>query len=96
MIVLGVIVGAILWMRLRGRCGGKQNKVERFLNTFNGRLSLDDQYYYDKLFDDVFYYPNTDPFGKDMVTGWEKCRTENKTGHCVEFGLTGATYSFSY
>lgn len=74
----------------------KQNKVERFLNTFNGRLDIDSQYRFDKLLEDVPYYMNDDPFSKDMVTGWEKCRTENKTGHCLEFGLSGHTFFFPY
>jgi hypothetical protein len=69
--------------------------TEGFLNTFNGRLALDDQYFYDTLFDNTFYYENDDPFSKDMVTGWEKCKTENTAGNCVEFGLTGYTYAFA-
>ena len=36
----------------------KREKVVEGLNTFNGRLSIDSQYHYDKLFDDVSYYPN--------------------------------------
>lgn len=65
------------------------NKLETF-NTFVGRLAIDDQYFYDKLFDDVYYYPNEN----DWITGWSKCKTECP-GHCVEFGITGNAYCFA-
>jgi len=61
------------------------------LQTFAGRLAIDDQYFYDQLFDDVYYYPNEG----DGTTGWYRCKTECP-GHCVEFGLTGASYCFPY
>jgi len=66
-------------------------KVEGYLNTFNGRMVIDDQYFYDQLFDDVFYYPNE----PDGTTGWIRCKTEC-TGKCVEFGVTGNSYCFPY
>lgn len=71
------------------------------LNTFNGRMAIDDQYFYDKLFDDVVYYPNKyekdydtgEEIGKLLETGWIRCLSECK-GNCVEYGLTGHTYCF--
>ena len=71
------------------------------LNTFNGRMSVDSQYFYDKLFDDVLYYPNRydkdyetgEEIGKLIRTGWDECR-EKCPGHCVEFGPTGRSYCF--
>jgi len=73
------------------------------LNTFNGRMAIDDQYFYDKLFDDVIYYPNEydkdykrgEEIGKLLQTGWVKCKTECP-GHCVEYGVHGAAYCFPY
>jgi hypothetical protein len=70
-----------------------------FNSSFNGRMAVDDQYFYDKLFDDVVYYPNE--YGKDLdlgellSTGWERCKMECP-GHCVEYGIGGATSCFSY
>jgi hypothetical protein len=76
-------------------------KIIEGLNTFNGRMAIDDQYFYDKLFDDVVYYPNEydqdyktrEEIGKLVSTGWIRCK-EECTGHCVEFGLSGASYCF--
>lgn len=73
------------------------------LNTFNGRMAIDDQYFYDKLFDDVYYYPNDyeknyergEEIGKLVKTGWTKCK-EECPGHCVEFGVSGRSYCFPY
>ena len=64
-------------------------------------MAIDDQYFYDKLFDDVVYYPNEydqdyktrEEIGKLVSTGWIRCK-EECTGHCVEFGLSGASYCF--
>jgi len=61
------------------------------LKTFNGRLSVDDQYFYDKVFDDVTYYPNE----KNGLTGWYKCK-EECPGNCIEYGITGHSYCFPY
>jgi hypothetical protein len=70
-----------------------------FNSTFNGRMAIDDQYFYDKLFDDVVYYPNqyeNDYNLNDInMIGWEKCKMEC-TGHCVEYGITGNAYCFPY
>ena len=79
------------------------NDVEGYLNTFNGRMAIDDQYFYDKLFDDVFYYPNEyetnyergEEIGKLVKTGWVRCK-EECPGHCVEYGVSGHSYCFSY
>lgn len=73
------------------------------LNTFNGRMAIDDQYFYDKLFDDVVYYPNQydkdyktgEEIGKLINTGWIRCNTEC-SGHCVEYGVHGHSYCFPY
>lgn len=68
------------------------------LNTFTGRLAIDDQYFYDQLFDDVFYYPNEpDKETSRWIssTGWIKCKMECP-GHCVEYGPTGNAYCFPY
>ena len=69
-----------------------------FNSTFNGRMAIQDMYFYDKLFDDVVYYPNqyeNDSNINDMITtGWIKCKQECN-GHCVEYGPTGNTYCFS-
>ena len=77
-------------------------KIVEGLNTFNGRMSVDDQYFYDKLFDDVIYYPNKydkdyetgEEIGKLIQTGWQECR-EKCLGHCVEYGVHGASYCFN-
>lgn len=69
-----------------------------FNSTFNGRMAIDDQYFYDKLFDDVVYYPNeyaTDyNLGDLLATGWQKCKMECK-GHCVEYNISGNSYCFN-
>ena len=67
------------------------NLIIEGLDTFTGRMAIDDQYYYDKLFDDVYYYPNEE----DGTTGWAKCKSEC-SGHCVEFGVHGVSYCFPY
>lgn len=67
--------------------------------TFNGRMATDDQYFYDKLFDDVTYYPNE--YQNDynlndvLTTGWEKCKQECP-GNCVEYYVSGNAYCFPY
>jgi len=74
-------------------------KVVEGLNTFNGRMAIDDQYQYDKLFDDVTYYKNE--FTEDeqlsdiSVTGWIRCKQECP-GHCVEYGQTSNAWCFPY
>nr|QBK88563.1 MAG: hypothetical protein LCMiAC01_02400 [Mimivirus LCMiAC01] len=79
----------------------KQPNVIEGLNTFNGRMAVDDQYYFDKLFDNVIYYHNTynedyssgEDIGKLVKTGWQECR-EKCPGHCVEFGVSSHTHCF--
>ena len=81
----------------------KSRPVIEGLNTFNGRMAIDDQYFYDKLFDDVYYYPNDyeknyereEEIGKLIKTGWIKCK-EECPGYCMEFGVTGHSYCFPY
>jgi hypothetical protein len=78
------------------------NDIVEGLNTFNGRMAIDDQYFYDKLFDDVAYYPNEyeknndsgEEIGKLLKTGWMRCK-EECPGNCVEYGVHGASYCFS-
>lgn len=69
-----------------------------FDSTFNGRMAIDDQYFSDKLFDNVVYYPNTyeedSELNNVVNTGWVKCKQECD-GTCLEYGITGNTYCFS-
>jgi hypothetical protein len=81
----------------------RKAKIIEGLNTFNGKMAIDDQYFYDKIFDDVTYYPNEyaknydtgEEIGKLLITGWVKCR-KNCKGNCIEYGLSGDTYCFPY
>lgn len=61
-----------------------------FSSTFNGRMAIDDQYFYDKLFDNTVYYPNKyaedDNLNDVVKTGWLDC-LENCKGHCIEYGV---------
>lgn len=85
--------------------GAKPGSTEKklytgtFTGTFNGRMAIDDQYFYDKLFDDVVYYPNEYEGDYNLndvkVTGWEKCKQECP-GHCVEYNISGNSYCFNY
>lgn len=72
-------------------------KFSGTFTTFNGRMAIDDQYFYDKLFDDVAYYDNT--YDRDtgalISTGWDTCVTKC-SGHCVEYGVVGSSYCFPY
>lgn len=83
LIILLVIIAIIYFKYFNKRIEG--------LQTFAGRLAIDDQYFYDKLFDDVYYYPNEG----DGTTGWQRCKTEC-AGHCVEYGVHGVSYCFPY
>lgn len=79
------------------------NTTVEHLNTFNGRMAVDTQYYYDKLLDNVTYFPNqynqaydtAEEIGELVETGLAKCRS-TCTGNCVEFGVTSAAYCFPY
>jgi hypothetical protein len=63
------------------------------LNTFNGRQAIQKDYFYDTLFDDVYYYPNDeDPNGQ---LGMSKCLSEC-AGNCVEYGNSSNGYCFPY
>lgn len=71
------------------------------LYTFNGRMSIDDQYFYDKLFNNVTYYPNkyidNYELGPLTETGINKCLSDcniMKDCNCVEYGITGNAYAF--
>ena len=67
-------------------------------STFNGRMAIDDQYFYDKLFDNVTYYPNkydkNYELGDVIANGWELCK-QDCPGNCVEYGQTGNSYCFT-
>jgi hypothetical protein len=65
--------------------------------NFNGKQAIDDQYFYDKVFDNVTYYDNDYDYdtGDLIKTGWEKCTTAC-SGNCVEYGVFGASYCFPY
>lgn len=78
----------------------KNSGVKPFKGTFtnfNGRMAIDDQYFMDKLFDDVTYYDNDYNYdtGDLIKTGWDKCKTQC-TGNCVEYFLSGNSYCFPY
>ncbi len=68
-----------------------------FNSSFNGRMAIDDQYFYDKLFDDVVYYENQyeDNYSlNDIIsTGMEMCEKKCR-GTCVEYGVHGVAYCF--
>ncbi len=68
-----------------------------FNSSFNGRMAIDDQYFYNKIFDNVAYFDNKYDYdsGDLITTGWETCKMQC-TGNCVEYGLSGATYCFPY
>lgn len=67
-----------------------------FNSTFDGRSAIDDQYFYDKLFNDVAYYPNIyDDNDRLIETGWLNCMKECP-GNCIEYGMTANTYCFPY
>jgi hypothetical protein len=97
-IIFFLILGTIVYKSY------SKNQTIEGLNTFNGRMAIDDQYFYDKLFDDVYYYPNEyesnyergEEIGKLIKTGWVRCKEECKHGHCVEYGPTGRSYCFPY
>lgn len=78
----------------------KQAFKGTFDGAFNGKMSISDQYFYDKLFDNVVYYPNEYVKDESMadltLTGWDKCLQENgSNGNCIEFGVTGNAYFFA-
>ena len=71
------------------------------LYTFNGRMANDDQWFYDKLFDDVYYFPNRfeqpyktgEEIGRLIETGYDHC-CRTCPGSCVEYGVMGDAYCF--
>lgn len=81
-----LIVSSLLYLMI-----SQKNDLVEGLNTFVGRMAVDDQYFYDKTFDDVFYYPN-EPSG---ITGWDRCCKECPY-RCVEYGVTGNASCFPY
>lgn len=95
LVIVGIVCILILFVPYKFFNKNEDTIEGLGLNNFTGRLAIDDQYYYDKLFDDVFYYPNDDPFSKYMTTGYEKCKSEC-TGNCVSFGPSAHAYCFPY
>jgi hypothetical protein len=81
--------------------GEQKNSVAKpftgTFTTFNGRMAIDDQYFYDKIFDNVTYYDNDYDYdtGDLIKTGWEKCTT-GCSGNCVEYFVSGRAYCFPY
>jgi hypothetical protein len=85
--VLIIIILVLLFFIFR-----KPTDLVEGLDTFVGRMAIDDQYYYDKLFNDVTYYPNDDD---GITTGWMKCK-QDCPGNCMEFFVSGNAYCFPY
>lgn len=81
----------------------KREKRKEGLYTSNKEMAKDEQYFYDKTFDNVKYYENeyeeeekerkNEIKGRLIKTGMEKCKKECK-GKCVEYGITGNAYCF--
>ena len=94
-ILIFLVVALLIWLVYRNCV------IVEGLNTFNGRMAVDDQYFYDKVFDDVTYYPNKydkdyetgEEIGQLLMTGWQQCKLECP-GNCMEYGLSGRTYCF--
>ncbi len=87
---------AVLILYIVSICNGGIDVIEG-LDTFNGRMAIDEQYFYDKLFDNVDYYPNE--YENDynlndvIITGFDRCKEKCK-GRCVEYGVTSIAYCF--
>lgn len=80
-----IVVLFIFYKYAKNGCDVKRPLIEG-LFSFNGRMATDDQYFMDKLFDDVIYFPNT-----EESTGWTRCKLVCPS-HCLEFGLSGNAY----
>lgn len=89
-IICILIILSLSYLAINKNNDNKDDLVEG-LNTFVGRMAVDDQYFYDKTFDDVFYYPNE----PDGVSGWDRCNSECP-GRCVEYGISGNSYCWPY
>jgi len=82
------------------KLGSTEKKAYKgtFNSTFNGSLSISDLYFYDKLFDDVVYYPNKylkdENMNEIVKTGDDSC-VEECLGNCVSFGFSGNSYCFN-
>jgi hypothetical protein len=87
-LIMVVIIWGLWWLLGWWRCKGD---VIEGLDTMAGLLSVDDQYFYDKLFQNVVYVPNS-----PEMTGWVKCNQMKTMGSsCVEYGITGNAYLFN-
>ena len=93
LIILFLIIGFILLLKFMN--SNKKNQLIEGLDSFNGRMAIDDQYFYDKLFNDVKYYPNLYKDDEFVEDGLVKCSSECP-GNCVEYGQTGNSYCFPY
>lgn len=79
----------------------KYNKPVEGMYTFNGRMAENTQWFYDKLFDDVYYFPNRyekpyesgEEIGRLIETGYDHCCREC-SGSCLEYGVNGEAYCF--
>lgn len=91
-----IIISIVILSFLTVEC----NKYEH-LTTFNGLQSVDDQYYSDRAFDNVIYYPNeynkdyksAEEIGELVERGIDKCYKECN-GTCMEFGVHGVAHCF--
>ena len=82
-------------------CLCRNSKRLEGLSTFNSRLSIDDQYFHDRLLDNASYFPNeynhayprSEAIGCPYKTGITKC-WEQCPGQCMEYGVTGNAYCY--
>ena len=96
-LVAGLIIVVIVCLCL---CRSSSRRLEG-LRTFNSRLSIDDQYFHDRLLDNAIYFPNeynhayprSEAIGYPYKTGIMKCR-EQCPGQCMEYGVTGNAYCY--
>jgi hypothetical protein len=92
-IVIAIIIIAIYKYKISSSIEG--------LYTFNGRMGVDYQYFYDKLFMDTYYFPNRydqpyktgEEIGRLIETGYDHC-CRVCSGSCVEYGVMGDAYCF--
>lgn len=98
---MGLIEGINTDISMRGsKIGSDKRKFYRgeFNSMFNGRLSIDDQYFSDKLLSGTIYYPNRYEGGQTMGSllyrGIDKCHAECP-GTCVEYMVSGNAWCFT-
>jgi hypothetical protein len=68
-------------------------------SRFNGRMAIDDQYFFDAVYDDVTYYSNIyadhDKLNQIQSSGMENCFRECP-GYCVEVNVSSNAMCFPY